>query len=72
MFLISDNVDGASVAPDTPKRALATISISALVENAASADVAANVTAPIIKRRLLPILSPRLPIVINEPATKNP
>ena len=35
---MSDSVDGASVAPAMPRRARLTISISALVENAASSD----------------------------------
>ena len=42
MLRISDSVDGASVAPATPSSARAAISISALVENAASTEASAE------------------------------
>ena len=44
---ISDSVEGASVAPAMPSSARLTISISELVENAASSEIAPNAAAPI-------------------------
>ena len=72
MLRIRESVDGASVAPDTPSSARATISISGEVENAASTEVTPNAAAPISSSRRRPIRSPRLPIVISAPATMNP
>ena len=59
-------------APARPSNARATMSISVLVENAASTETAANATAPIMSRRRRPIRSPSVPIVIKEPATRKP
>ena len=42
MLRISDSVDGASVAPATPSSARVAISISALVEKAASTEASAE------------------------------
>jgi hypothetical protein len=72
MFRIRDSVDGAMVAPAIPSRARDAISISALVEKAASNDERPNATAPISSRRRRPILSPSVPIVISAPATMKP
>ncbi len=72
MLKISDIVDGASVAPATPSSARAPISISALVENAARIDARPNAAAPIISSLRRPIRSPSVPIVISDPATRNP
>ena len=72
MLRISDRVDGASVAPAIPSTARAPISIQVLVEKAASTDATPNAAAPSSSRRRRPIRSPRLPIVISSPATKNP
>ena len=72
MAKIRDSVPGASVAPATPCSARAPISISALVENAASSEMAPNAAAPIISSRRRPIRSPSVPIVIRQPATMNP
>jgi len=72
MFRINDRVDGASVAPATPSRALVAISIPALVENAARTDATPKAAAPIMSRRRRPIRSPRVPIEIRDPATTNP
>ena len=72
MWKISDRVDGARVAPASPSRARLTISISALVENAASSDAAPNAAAPIISSLRRPMRSPRVPMVISDPATMNP
>src|SRR5918996_420120 len=69
---ISDSVDGASVAPATPSSARAPISISALVEKAASSEPRPNATAPIRSSLRRPIRSPSVPIVINIPATRKP
>ena len=72
MLKISERVAGANVAPATPCSALAAISISGLVENAASTETAANAAAPIIRSRRRPMRSPSVPIVIRKPATMNP
>ena len=72
MLRISDSVDGAMVAPATPSSARVTINIVALVEKAAATDATPNAMAPISNRRRRPIRSPSVPIVISEPATKNP
>ena len=72
MWKISDSVDGASVAPASPSSARLTISISALVEKAASTETAPNAAAPISSSRRRPIRSPSVPIVTSEPATMNP
>jgi hypothetical protein len=69
---MSDNVDGAIVAPASPSSARATISISALVENAARRDATEKKAAPIIRSRRRPIRSPRVPIVMRAPATMKP
>ena len=72
MLRISASVDGASVAPATPSRARETISISALVENAASTEVAPKAAPPISSRRRRPMRSPSRPMVISRPATRKP
>ncbi len=65
-------VDGASVAPATPSRARIAISISALREKAAITDASANAAAPISSSLRRPIRSPRVPMVISEPAIRKP
>jgi hypothetical protein len=72
MLRISDRVDGATVAPAMPRSARAPMSISALVENAATSDAKANAAAPISSIRRRPTRSPSVPIVISAPATMNP
>lgn len=72
MFRMSDSVDGATVAPATPRIARDAMSIAALFEKAASTDAAPNAAAPISRRRRRPIRSPSVPIVISDPATRNP
>jgi hypothetical protein len=72
MLLISERVEGPSVAAATPSRARAAMSISALVEKAASTEAAPNPAAPIISRRRRPMRSPSLPIVISRPAIRKP
>jgi hypothetical protein len=72
MLRISESVDGASVAPATPSSARAAISISELVENAASTDAAPNAAAPISSSRRRPMRSPSVPIVISKPARRKP
>ena len=69
---IRARVDGMSVAPATPRSTRAAISISGLVENAASSEARPNAAAPISSNRRRPIRSPSAPIVISEPATRNP
>src|SRR4029450_13316186 len=72
MFRISDSVDGATVAPATPRSARVAISIAALLENAARIEAAPKNAAPINSNRRRPIRPPRAPAVISEPATRNP
>jgi hypothetical protein len=72
MLRMSESVDGASVAPATPSNARVAISISALFENAAITDAPPKAAAPISSRRRRPILSPSVPIVISDPATRKP
>jgi hypothetical protein len=72
MLRISDRVEGARVAPATPSSARATISISALVENAASTEATPKATAPAKSSLRRPMRSPRVPMVISDPATMNP
>ena len=72
MLRISDRVDGATVAPASPSRARAAISIPALVDQAASTEVAPNAAAPIKSSRRRPMRSPRVPMVTSDPAATNP
>ena len=72
MLRISDSVDGARVAPAMPSSARVAISISALVENAASTEATPNAAAPISSSRRRPMRSPSVPMVISEPATRKP
>jgi hypothetical protein len=67
-----DSVDGASVAPASPITARLAMSISALVENAASTEAMPNAAAPIRSSLRRPIRSPSVPIVMSDPATMNP
>ena len=72
MFRMSAREDGASVAPATPNRARAAISIPGLVENAAISDASANTPAPISSSRRRPTRSPTVPIVIKVAAIIKP
>ncbi len=72
MFRISESVEGAIVAPPMPSRARETMSISALVEKAASREATPNPVAPSMSTRRRPIRSPSVPMVIRNPATRNP
>jgi hypothetical protein len=72
MWKISDRVEGASVAPAIPRSARLRISISALVENAAMSDTTPKAAAPIMSSLRRPMRSPRVPIAMSEPATRNP
>jgi hypothetical protein len=69
---MSASVDGINVAPATPRSARVAISISALLENAARVDATAKAAPPMRSSRRRPILSPRVPIVISEPAIRKP
>ena len=72
MLRISDSVEGASVAPATPSSARVAISISALVENAASTEAAPKAAAPISSSLRRPMRSPSVPMVIRQPAIMKP
>jgi hypothetical protein len=71
-LLIRASVDGMSVAPAIPMAARATMSISGLVENAATTDETPNAAPPTISSFLRPIRSPSVPMVTRKPATMNP
>ena len=64
-------VEGMIVAPATPSRARATISISGLEAYAATTDATPNAAAPISSSRRRPIRSPSVPIVTRKPASMN-
>jgi hypothetical protein len=72
MWKMSDRVDGARVAPATPSRARATIRVSAVGAKAASTETTPNAAAPMSRSRRRPMRSPRVPMVMREPATMNP
>lgn len=72
MVLISDRVEGISVAPATPRSARATISHSVPGANAAKTEAVANAATPIISNRRRPIRSPKVPMVTRNPAMKKP
>ena len=69
---MSDSVDGARVAAATPRRARDKISISTLVEKAASIEATPKAAAPMRSSRRRPIRSPSVPMVIRKPARKKP
>ena len=48
------------------------MSISALFENAARTDATPNAAAPMSRSRRRPMRSPSVPIVMSDPATRNP
>ena len=72
MLRIRDRVDGARVAPAIPSNARVAMSIWALLENAASTEATPNAAAPIRSSRRRPIRSPSVPMVISDPAIRNP
>jgi hypothetical protein len=72
MWKISDRVEGARVAPAIPSRARLRISDSAVGENAAPSDTSPKAVAPSMSSLRRPIRSPRVPMVIRDPATMNP
>jgi hypothetical protein len=72
MLRIMDRVEGARVAPPTPSTARVMINISALPEKAASTEAAPKAAGPIRSSRLRPIRSPKVPIVIRNPANRKP
>jgi hypothetical protein len=69
---INPNVEGINVAPARPNKARVAISIAALVDKAASTEAPPNAAAPTRSNRRRPIRSPRVPIVISDPAMRNP
>jgi hypothetical protein len=72
MLLISASVDGMSVAPATPSRARAPISMAGFVANAATTDASPKAAPPIISSFRRPMRSPSVPMVTRNPATMNP
>lgn len=71
MVRIRPRVAGISVAPDTPCSTRAPISISGLVENAATTDAMPKPAAPMSRSLRLPTRSPNVPIVMSSPANTN-
>ena len=69
---MSESVEGATVAPAMPMMARLAMSISGLVENAASNDATAKPAAPPSRSLRRPIRSPSVPIVMSMPATRKP
>jgi hypothetical protein len=72
MFRIKERVEGARVAPASPRRAREAISISAVLEKAAMMEVTPKAAAPMRSRRLRPMRSPRVPMVMSDPETRKP
>ncbi len=72
MFRIRERVEGASVAPAMPMRARVAMSIPGPVEKAARAEARPNAAAPVSSTRRRPNRSPRVPIVMSRPASRNP
>jgi hypothetical protein len=72
MLLMSESVDGAMVAPAIPSSPRATISISALFENAARRDMTAKAADPISRSLRRPMRSPSAPMIRSAPAARNP
>ena len=70
--VISESVEGASVAPAIPRAARAMISCVGVCAKAATTDITPNAAAPISRIRRRPNRSPRAPITIRKPATMNP
>ncbi len=68
MFRISPRVDGIRVAPATPSRARATITVSGLVAQAVRTETAPKAVAPSRSSFLRPIRSPREPMETSRPA----
>ncbi|MDF9812180.1 hypothetical protein M2266_001411 [Streptomyces sp. SPB162] len=68
---ISARVDGIKVAPATPIRARAMISVSGVCAYAASTDSPPNAAEPMSSSFLRPTRSPRLPIETSRPAMTN-
>ena len=72
MLRIRESVDGARVAAATPSSAREAISISALVEKAATTEAAPKAAAPVSSSRRRPTRSPSVPIVMSRPASRKP
>jgi len=72
MLVMSDSVEGASVAPATPSAARARMSVCADLEKAATTDTAPKAAAPSSNTLRRPIRSPSPPMIIRKPATMNP
>ncbi len=72
MLKIRERVEGARVAPAISSAARLTISISALVEKAASKETPPKAAAPMSRSLRRPIRSPSVPMVISDPATRKP
>jgi hypothetical protein len=69
--LISENVEGMSVAPPRPSRARAAIRAPEVGANAASTEATPNAAAPHISSRRRPMRSPSVPMVTSSPASTN-
>ena len=72
MVKIRERVEGATVAPAIPSRARLALSIAAQVEKAARTETTPKAAPPSSRSVRRPIRSPRVPIVISDPATRKP
>ncbi len=72
MLRISDRVEGASAAPAAPSSARAAMSISGLVENAATTEAAPKAAAAVRSSLRRPIRSPEVLMVASSPAATKP
>lgn len=72
MLLSSDRLEGVKVAPATPSRARAAISIAGLVAKAAASEARPNAAAPMSSSLRRPMRSARPPMVTRNPATRKP
>ncbi len=72
MLVISDRVEGASVAPATPSSARERMSVSAVLEKAAITETTPKAAAPMSSTLRRPMRSPSVPMIIRNPATMKP
>jgi hypothetical protein len=72
MPVIRASTDGVTAAPATPSSARPAMSISGLVENAATTEATPNTAAPMNNSFRRPIRSPTVPIVTSNPAISRP
>ncbi len=72
MLRIKDRLEGASVAPASPRAARAAISMPALLAKAAKMEAMPKARAPASSRRRRPMRSPSVPMGMSDPARTKP